>query len=145
MYPWHFKASQRTLYLRLLQRYEFALKIFSYDNQHLYKNETDAFQGLRQHDGIIKWLANFEKAHGDQPAPMRNSTNFAEGKQDITYNILLEFGAMDLSVYFGEYRSPKLAPEFEAFWTSLFAVADALKGIHNLKFSGVGVTEEYHG
>ncbi len=62
-----------------------------------------------------------------------------------TYNILLEYGPMDLDVYFGAVLPPVLQSEIEAFWRSLFAIADAVKGIHNLKVCNAEETEEYYG
>ena len=62
-----------------------------------------------------------------------------------TYNILLEYGEMDLGDYFGEVLPPVLPSEIEAFWRSLFPIADALKAIHNLKVPGAGIAEEYYG
>lgn len=51
----------------------------------------------------------------------------------ITCNILLEFADMDLSVYFQNRLPPALSKEFEEFWKALFAIADAVKDIHNFK------------
>ena len=94
----------------------------------------DAFIGLKGHEGMVRWLADFEKVDKVVPTQVK------------TYNILLEFGAMDLGVYFTQNLPPVLPLEIEAFWKSLFAVADAVQGVHDLKVrDDSGQTKEYHG
>ena len=94
----------------------------------VYNNEKQAFDGLRQHTGVVQCLADF--THKET----RN-----------TYNILLEFGELDLDEFFAERLPPAFQVETEAFWKDLFEVADALEGIHNLKVNVNGNVEEYHG
>ena len=105
----------------------------------------DAFIGLKGHEGMIRWLTNYEKDETSLTTPESSATGIAESKKVKTYNILLEFGDMDLGVYFKNRLPPVLPLEIEAFWRSLFAVADAVKGVHNLKVRVGGETEEYHG
>jgi hypothetical protein len=53
---------------------------------------------LRQHEGIIRYLSNYEhpiKASKADDAATRKGSE-AETKTKVTYNILLEFGELDL-------------------------------------------------
>ena len=113
-------------------------------NKSLYENETEAFLGLKQHQGMIRCLANYTYSH-DHPARQRAATAPAAKQETTTYNILLEYGEMDLGDYFKEVLPPVLRSEIEAFWRSLFAIADAVRGIHNLKVRNAEQTEEYYG
>lgn len=100
-----------------------------------------AFLGLKQHEGMVRWLANYKKTHDPQVAVAAGPSK----QETTTYNILLEYGEMDLRVYFEEVLPPVLQSEIEAFWRSLFAIADAVKGIHNLKVRNAEQVEEYYG
>ena len=100
----------------------------------------DAFIDLTGHDGIVRWFADYEKVDPTIPAPPNPSTKVSK-----TYNILLEYGAMDLGVYFQETRPPVLSDEIGAFWKSLAAVAFTMKGIHQLKVNDGLQTREYFG
>ena len=94
----------------------------------------DALIGLQGHEGMIRWLADYEKV------------DKADATQVKTYNILLEFGEMDLADYFKRTLPPVLPLEIEAFWRSLFAVANAVQGVHDLKVrDDSGQTKEYYG
>ena len=94
----------------------------------------DALIGLQGHEGMVRWLADYEKV------------DKADATQVKTYNILLEFGEMDLAVYFKRTLPPVLPLEIEAFWRSLFAVANAVQGVHDLKVrDDSGQTKEYYG
>ena len=103
----------------------------------------NAFFALVEHEGMVRWLADYEKVDILPPIPETPAAGIVESKNIKTYNILLEFGEMDLGVYFGKRLPPVLPLEIEAFWRSLFAVADAVKGVHDLK---VGARiDEYYG
>ena len=95
----------------------------------------DAFIALQGHEGMVRWLADYEKVETAVATQVKK-----------TYNILLEFGEMDLGVYFREILPPVLPSEIEAFWRSLFAVANAVQGVHDLKIDDEsGQTKEYYG
>lgn len=128
-----------------IKRYEFALKTFEGKNHELYKNEMDAFIGLKAHEGMVRWLADYEKVDKAVPAPESPGVRAAECKEITTYNILLEFGEMDLGVYFRNNLPPVLPLEIEAFWRSLFAVANAVQGVHDLKVQDGYQMGEYYG
>lgn len=128
------------------QQYQFALKTFHGTYKKLYEEEMNALSGLQDHEGMVRWLADYTLTQiplerGSQPA----SSHAAQEPEVTTHNILLEYGQRDLSVYFAEMEPPVRSSDIEAFWKSLFAVADAVKGIHNLKVHEAGVEKEYHG
>lgn len=131
--------------LTKIKRYEFALKTFEGKNHDLYKNEMDAFVGLKGHEGMVRWLADYAKVEEAIHTPESPATRAVECKTITTYNILLEFGEMDLGVYFRYNLPPVLPLEIEAFWRSLFAVANAVKGVHDFKVRHFGETKEYYG
>jgi hypothetical protein len=64
---------------------------------------------------------------------------------DKTYNILLEYGDLDLDEYFYERLPPVFPTEILRFWKDLFEVGDAIKGVHNLKYGKGELAEEYYG
>lgn len=102
---------------------------------------------LRQHEGIIRYLSNYEhpiKASETDDAAIRKGSE-AETKTKVTYNILLEFGELDLDRYFEETLPPILEGEVGDFWKDMFDVADAVKGIHDVKISTGGMQQEYYG
>ena len=105
-----------------------------------------ALRGLQDHEGMVRWLADYTLTQvplgtGIQPA----SSPAAQEPKVTTHNILLEYGQRDLSVYFAEIEPPVRSSDIEVFWRSLFAVADAVKGIHNLEVHDAGTETEYHG
>jgi hypothetical protein len=64
---------------------------------------------------------------------------------DKTYNILLEYGDLDLDEYFYERLPPVFPTELLRFWKDLFEVGDAIKGVHNLNYGKGELAEEYYG
>ncbi|KAL2059820.1 hypothetical protein VTL71DRAFT_10204 [Oculimacula yallundae] len=119
-------------------RYKFALKTFKEGWRSTFDNEKKAFQGLRDHQGMVKYLGDYSHpGHRESDAPSVIIT---------THNILLEYGEMDLQQFFVERAPPILKFEIEAFWKDISDVATALKGIHNLRTRKYeGYEEEYHG
>ena len=81
---------------------------------------------------MVKYLASFKikTSPGLQNEYMNTSLS-----QDhhTTCNILLEFADMDLSIYFRNRNPPELSKEIDEFWKALFAIATAVKDIHNFK------------
>ena len=72
--------------------------------------------------------------------------DYTYGDQDQkTYNILLEYGEVDLDEYFVATPPPALAPDIVVFWEDLFKVAEAVRDLHSFKFPRAGVEREYHG
>ena len=110
-------------------------------------NERDAFHGLRNHEGMVRYLADYGHKEIRRPQNSTEAGIIGEREETIktTYNILLEYGESDLDEFFAARLPPVLETEVEAFWKALFEVADAIEGIHNLKTSTDGVVQEYHG
>ena len=94
---------------------------------------------------MVRWLGDYEKTHNSLPRSPGSDATLTAGTKNTTYNILLEYGNMDLGVYFGQKLPPVLTSEIQAFWKSLFAVADAVTGIHNLKINTPWQIKEYYG
>jgi hypothetical protein len=121
------------------------LKSFKEGHRERYENERNAFLRLRKHEGMVRFLAEYEhqEIQGSQDSP--SGTAITTVKIKLTYNILLEFGDVDLEEFFAVRLPPVFQPEVGAFWKGLFEVADALEGIHNLKVDSSGVMEEFYG
>ena len=94
---------------------------------------------------MLQRLADFEKIDTVAQTTGHCNEKKEEEKDIKTYNILLEFGAMDLCEYFVRTLPPVLPPEIELFWSTLFAIPDAVKGVHNLNVDNPWVEEEYYG
>jgi serine/threonine protein kinase len=127
-----------------MQCYIFALKSFKEGYKELFQNERTAFQVLDQHGGLIRYLSEYSHRPINCARPKEALT---EPKDDskTTYNIVLEYGEFDLEEYFVERSPPTDTREIREFWISLFAVADALKGIHKFDNDRAGVKQEYYG
>ena len=52
---------------------------------------------------------------------------------------------MDLDNYFENKEPPVRSSDIEMFWKSIFAVADAVKGIYNIIVNDYGSPLEYYG
>jgi hypothetical protein len=118
------------LVLTYTQCFQFALKSFEEGNIAYFNDEKGAFDALRSKRGIIQYLGSFghkETRTVSDPSQRRPQ------KTAITKHILLEYGEFDLYKIFMHRLPPVIAPEIQVFWTSLIEIADALKGIHNLK------------
>ena len=137
--------SDETL-LTASKQYQFALKSFHAVNFQLYKNEMDALRGLRDHEGMVRWLADYKKTEApDAAAGHAIAEPSDQPSENATYNILLEYGEMDLNTYFYEIEPPVQPSDIEGFWRSVFAVPDALKGIHNLEVKSGKKKLKFHG
>ena len=129
----------------MIQRYEFALKSFREGNKHVYDNEKNAFMALKCNEGMVKYLGDYGHPEAQ---PGNTNTNSSQDENDkawiSTHNILLQYGEYDLDEYFSQRWPPVFPTEIETFWKSLFEVADAVNGIHNLHNKD-GVIKEFHG
>lgn len=65
--------------------------------------------------------------------------------REMSYNLLLEYGQMDLDEYWADLGNipPVRWEEIRRFWKSLFRVAEAIRGVHNLTFKR-GETENHY-
>lgn len=132
--------------LTAFKHYQFVLKSFHAVNYQLYKNEMDALRGLKDHEGMVRWLADYKKIETPGAAAVHAIAERSDQpSENATYNILLEYGEMDFSNYFYEIEPPVQPSDIQGFWRSVFAVADALKGIHNLEVKDAGIKMEFHG
>jgi serine/threonine protein kinase len=116
-----------------MKRYNFALKTFEDDHKLEYDNEIKAFQALEGHAGIIRYLGDYSQRE------VKRKKN--------AFNILLEFGELDLDeFFFEEGRLPPVLPnEVQGFWKDVFEVATAVKAIHLFKRQRGDVSQEYYG
>ncbi|KAL8698877.1 MAG: hypothetical protein Q9201_006328 [Fulgogasparrea decipioides] len=126
-------------------RYEFALKTFTSRDQKVFENERNAFDSLKGHKGMVKYLASFKNVETNHTTEEKDWAASPSLEHHSTGNILLEFADMDLSVYFQNRQPPALSKEVEEFWKALFAIAVAVKDIHNFKENRGGEIREYHG
>lgn len=64
-----------------------------------------------------------------------------------TFNILLEYGELDLDEFFADTHSypPVRTPEIVEFWQSLFKVAEALARFQKLDYKNDGFTYHFDG
>lgn len=131
--------------MTLIQRYHFALKTFKEGNQEVCDNEIDAFNALRDHVGMVRYLGGYyheETLHyGGGSAAGHNQ----ESTTKATQNILLEYGDRDLDDLFYFQLPPVLQTEIEEFWNHLFEVADAVEKIHNLTIVNDKIATHYYG
>ncbi|KAL8922484.1 MAG: hypothetical protein Q9172_003549 [Xanthocarpia lactea] len=129
-------------------RYQFALKSFEDGSMTIYDNERRAFDALRAHKGMVRFLADYthaERRRVEIGEHYVSTGNQQENETRNTFNLLLEFGECDLDEFFAQRLPPVLQDETDEFWKALFDIADALDGIHNLKLDMHGVTREFHG
>ena len=93
------------------------------------------WNGLRGHNGMVKRLTTFSlgTAH-DQTQPSHLDVEQAV----LPYNIVLEYGEMDLDDYFHDRNPPFYGPEILAFYEGLFKVVGPVETIHNLETTDSG-------
>jgi len=98
---------------------------------------------------MVQYLCEYGHKEKDSAPPSTGPRIIGPGDQKetirMTHNIILEYGESDLEEYFAETTPPYLQAEVEAFWRGLFAVADAVRSIHNWKSKTEGKVQEYHG
>jgi hypothetical protein len=107
------------------------LKTFKDGFKAEYDNEIIAFRALEGREGIIAYFG-----HYNHQEPISGQT---------TFNIILEFGELDLDEYFFDRSPPILPAEIRLFWKDLFVVAKAVKGIHTFEKRRGDVTKKYSG
>ncbi|XTI86035.1 hypothetical protein V2W45_1233385 [Cenococcum geophilum] len=133
--------------------YEFALKTFKPGSEKQYETEKEAFMPVRDHQGMVKYLGHF-KYHFHYPMVWNSAgqsidkvgltiqtSNEKRTSTQPTNNILLEYGQMDLEVYFANRVPPVLPPEMMAFWRDIFDIAEEVRDIHNLEY----LKEKFYG
>jgi hypothetical protein len=114
-----------------------AVKTYSKHMRSVYETEKEAFAGLGSEASvpIVRYLGCY--SHDDPLA----------GDDSRTYNILLEYGQMDLEEYCADLENvgPVRCMEIIRFWESIFKVAHAINNIHNLCIEHRGRTRDYDG
>jgi hypothetical protein len=131
----------------LSKRYNFTLKTFPGRNRHLFRKERDAFLALRDQNSFVKYLGEFSYRESYE-TPGSSQKSPQDGGNDPlrnTHNIILEYGEADLEEFFLDKIPPVLSDEISSFWRELFAIADAIRNIHNLKVKENGRVQEYQG
>lgn len=117
----------------MIQCYEIAVK--SYMEKPTYEIESQAFQGIREQQGVVQYLGEFRL--------QRPTIHFPNSP---SHHIMLEYGELDLDEYLAETYPPVLNEEIRGFWEEFFSVARTLQNIHHLKYgSRDGNRREYRG
>ena len=99
------------------------MKTFEERNKPRFDNEVQAFNALREKEGMVKYLGNF----------WRDEMDGQEQTSKRTYHILLEFGSCDLTDYFVQYFPPLFPADGYEFWNDLCKVVETVKGIHTIR------------
>lgn len=114
--------------------YELAVKTYTKYWNDIYKIESEAFKGLRELKGVVKYLGEYQLG-----------TSLESSRASSSRHIMLEYGELDLDEYLVDNYPPVLSEEIIAFWEGLFAVADTLKRIHHLQDDRNHVYRGWHG
>ncbi|KAF4630836.1 hypothetical protein G7Y89_g7300 [Cudoniella acicularis] len=105
--------------------YELAIKSYL-KQKRTYEGEVGAFRGLVGQPDMVQYFGCYEHYDGqDQP----------------TYNIILEFGEMDLVEYFHAKPPPQLPVEIVEFWDWISNIVRSIQTVHELSHG----TEKYDG
>jgi hypothetical protein len=66
-------------------------------------------------------------------------------KHGENYNIILQYGELDLDEYFVTTPPPALGSDIVAFWENMLGVARGLEGLHSFVLPRAGLDEQYFG
>jgi len=119
------------------------MKTFKEGHEANYENEKNAFLALRNHQGVVRYLADYQQSI--ETTAESEVIQRAGNKIPYTCNILLEYGDEDLDAIFLRRQEPLLESEINTFWKKLFEIVDALDGIHDLKHPIDDEVQEYYG
>jgi len=92
---------------------------------------------------MVRYLGGY--THQSLELPAIHVSDSSPEEKKYTHNILLEYGDRDLGLLFAEKLPPVLQDDIQVFWQSLFAVAEAVKGIHGFKVNNDGIIQEFSG
>jgi hypothetical protein len=98
-----------------------AVKVYQKNQEELYQQEIDAYKGLTNVPGMVKYLGCY--VHHD-------------GHGERTFNILLEMGNMDLWDCFSNEYPPVLLSDIAKFWQAILKIATVIQSIHELDHRG---------
>jgi hypothetical protein len=118
----------------IMQCYKLAIKSYSAKAKDIYEWEKRAFTGLRNDydTPIVQCLGCFTH----------------DGEREKTYNLVLEYGEMDLDEYCADLGNiaPVHSEEIMRFWQSLFEVAKAIRRVHQVPVqTGQNLQKVYSG
>lgn len=114
-----------------MQCYELAVKSYYPTWADIYRMESQAFKGMRDQEGVVKYLGEY------------HLVGSVAGNETRTSHIMLEYGELDLDEYLAETYPPILGKEILTFWESFFKVAHTIKGLHRLKYISGDGSEQY--
>ncbi|KAH8887377.1 hypothetical protein GQ53DRAFT_873136 [Thozetella sp. PMI_491] len=110
------------------QCYSLAVKTYHAGSEDSYELEIDAFSGIGDQQGIVKYLGQY---HYDSP-------------RGPIHHIMLEYGERDLDEYLADTYPPVMFTEMDAFWTDIFSIAETIRNLHDLSHNGEHV-RGWHG
>lgn len=93
------------------------MKKYEETQENLFKREKNSYSGLKDVPGIVKYLGSY--SHYDVIG-------------NKTFNILLEFGSMNLWEILSKGNPPVLFTDVAEFWQTILKVACAIESIHHL-------------
>lgn len=99
--------------------YEFAVKSYVDGWDDAYNFESEAYRGIRDQPGVVKYLGEYHFMDGDM----------------TKHNIILEYGQQDLDEYLADTYPPVLNAEIIAFWEEIFKVAYTLRDLHQFSYT----------
>ncbi|KAL8716475.1 MAG: hypothetical protein Q9225_006202 [Loekoesia sp. 1 TL-2023] len=111
-------------------QYRFALKSFRAHLRSLFDSERSAFRAFDNIRGMTRCLGDFIQESEDS---------------DWTYNILLEYGELDLDEYFFSKAAPVTPADIVSFWKKMLNIASTVSDIHLFAKARAGVMQAYSG
>ncbi|KAL1860453.1 hypothetical protein Daus18300_009227 [Diaporthe australafricana] len=105
-----------------VQSYKLVIKQYSSEDFESFDQERTIFNLLRNQKGIVKYFGWYEHREKDADT----------GIVSTYYNLVLERGTQDLYSAFQRENPPITYVEIDAFWSSLFDVAEALASIQKI-------------
>lgn len=114
-----------------LQCYELAVKSYMPDCAGIYNMESQAFKGMRDVKGVVKYLGEY------------HLISSRSDEHTSTSHIMLEYAELDLDEYLAYTCPPILSEEVLTFWGGLFKVAQTIRLLHNLKHVGGDGSEQH--
>jgi hypothetical protein len=112
-----------------IQEFELVIKSYTENNKLSYEREFEAFRGLHENPGIVRYFGRYEQLF----------------RERYRYHIILERGTMDLSDWFLVFDPPALPLEILNFWKSLCSIAETIRGMHDLKYGSDRASNRYNG
>jgi hypothetical protein len=123
--------------------YKMAMKTYVGNKRSAFEAEKDAFSALKSDTNvpIVRYLGSFTHDYGEGIA----SDDYHLQK---TYNLLLEYGELDLYQYWADETNvpPVRVNEIICYWEKLFEIAVAIRKVHHLDvLQGKNAPLRYYG